>query len=68
MGIRPNHYWRIRCEVDRDDGTVFTSYTPLHYQSYQECKRLVDSLNELNMVRSVPVHHYAEKFTAHPSG
>jgi hypothetical protein len=68
MAIRSNHYWRIRFEVNRDDGTVFTSYTPLYYLSYQECKRLVDSLNELNTVREVPVHHYADEFTIHPSG
>jgi len=52
--------WRIRYEVLRHDGTLYIRYTPIHYYSYIECKRVVDSLNEVNNVRKVSVHHYVE--------
>lgn len=63
---RQNHYWRIRWEVIRDDGTIYRDYTPIHYTSYKECKEDADALNALNSSRDVPVYHSAMEFTVHP--
>jgi hypothetical protein len=62
----PDHYWRIRWEVVRDDGTVYRDYTPIHYTSYKKCKDDVDTFNAENHMHEFPVYHYAEEFTVHP--
>ena len=59
----PHHYWRIRWEVVRTDGTVHHDYTPIQYTSYKECKDDVDAMNASNSSREFPVYHYAEEFT-----
>ena len=66
MGIPPNHYWRIRWEVTRDDGTLYRDYTPIQYTSYKECKSYADALNASNSSREVSVYHYVEEVTVTP--
>jgi len=66
MGFPPNHYWRIRWEVIRDDGTIYHDYTPIHYNSYEDCKSHADAFNASNSSREVPVYHYIEEVTIHP--
>ena len=65
MGFPPNHYWRIRWEVVRDDGTIHQDYTPILYNSYMECKSHADAFNASNSSRDYPVYHYIEEFTVY---
>ena len=67
MSVIPNHYWRIRWEVVRNDGTIYHNYTPIHYNSYEECEDHANALNAENGSKEFPVFHYIEEVTIHPN-